>query len=89
MATRIQVVLDEGERELFRRRASREGLSLSAWLRRAGRRQVVAAETTQLRDVRDLKAFFAGCDARERGREPSWSKHLQTMARSRRQGTKA
>ena len=35
MATRIQVVVDEVEREAFREQAEREGVSLSAWLRAA------------------------------------------------------
>ena len=34
--TRVQVLLEEQERGQFRREAEREGLSLSAWLRRAG-----------------------------------------------------
>jgi len=34
--TRVQVLLEKQEREQFRREAEREGLSLSAWLRRAG-----------------------------------------------------
>jgi hypothetical protein len=32
---RIQVLVDAGQQEHFRRQAEREGLSLSAWLRRA------------------------------------------------------
>ncbi len=38
--TRIQVLLDEAEREEFRRQAEREGVSLSAWLRRAARERL-------------------------------------------------
>lgn len=32
MSIRVQVILDEQEREIFRWHALREGLSLSAWL---------------------------------------------------------
>ena len=46
MATRVQVILDEAEREAFRAIAEQEGLSLSAWLRQAGKDRL-AAKTQQ------------------------------------------
>ena len=42
MATRIQVIVEEAEREAFRSVAEQEGLSLSAWLRQAGKDRLVA-----------------------------------------------
>jgi hypothetical protein len=70
MATRIQVVVDEAEREAFRREAEREGLSLSAWLRELGRARV-AAERPKIRTVDEFHAFLDRLPARE-GDEPDW-----------------
>ena len=87
MATRIQVVLDEEERERFRRQAAREGMSLSAWLRQAGRERL---ETQGGEDVprtpEDLRVFFAECDRREQGSEPDWHEHRMVIERSIRGG---
>lgn len=69
-ATRIQVVVDEGEREAFRRQAEREGLSLSAWLRELGR-QRVEADRPKIRTVDELRAFLDRVPARS-GTEPDW-----------------
>jgi hypothetical protein len=79
---RVQVLVDEGEQEQFRRQAEREGLSLSAWLRRAGQERLGARRTRPLASVRDLKAFFRAADARETGREPEWEEHEAVIARS-------
>ncbi len=74
MTVRVQVLLTAEEREAFRAVAKKEGLSLSAWLRRAGQdRARDAAAGKRLRTAADLRAFFAECDARERSREPDWA----------------
>jgi hypothetical protein len=86
MTRRVQVLLDEVEREQFRRQAEREGLSLSAWLRRAGQEQLGAIQGRRLGSLRDLKAFFNAVDAREKGREPDWDEHQAVIARSRASG---
>ncbi|HZI98891.1 MAG TPA: hypothetical protein VFD41_15325 [Actinomycetales bacterium] len=83
MSVRIQVVLDARERELFRARAKAEGRSLSQWLRDAGRARIRATEGSVLRTPEDLKDFFADCDAREQGQEPSWDEHAAVIAASR------
>lgn len=70
MATRIQVVVDEAEREAFRRQAEREGLSLSAWLRQLGRERV-ASDRPKIRTVDDLRAFFDAIPDEE-GPEEDW-----------------
>ena len=88
MPVRVQVILDEAERERFRREAVREGLSLSAWMRRAARERLAAGKSARrLRTLDDLDAFFGECDARERGREPDWEEHRRVIERSRRAGT--
>jgi hypothetical protein len=86
MSTRVQVVMDEIEREAFRRAALREGLSLSDWLRRAARDRLAAAAPPTLSSTEDLRAFFAEIDARESGREPDWREHLEVIQESRASG---
>lgn len=84
---RVQVLMSTEERETFRRMAREEGLSLSAWLRRAGLERLEAAETRRRFDKpARLEAFFRECDAREPGTEPDWEEHLQVMLRSRKAG---
>jgi hypothetical protein len=83
---RVQVLLPEGEREQFRREAEREGVSLSAWLRRAGQDRLRSRQGRRISTVRELREFFREIDAREKGREPDWQEHLAVMARSRAAG---
>lgn len=86
MALRVQVIIDEEEKELFQRQAQTEGLSLSAWFRRAGKERLRRG-SPKLDSVEDLRAFFAACDAREKGRESDWDEHLSVIEASRRSGT--
>lgn len=86
MATRIQVVIDEVEREEFRRAAAREGLSLSDWLRRAARERLASRAQAGIRSVEDLRAFFAECRRRERGDEPDWEQHRAVIEDSKASG---
>jgi hypothetical protein len=84
---RIQVLLDPGEKEQFRRLAQERGLSLSAWLREAAlTRAVGESQALRLRSPRALRAFFAECDVREVGREPEWEEHLDVLETSKREG---
>lgn len=89
MSIRIQIVLDPTEREAYRRAASREGLTLSAWLRRAARERLRKAESRPISSPDDLRTFFQACDAREQGVEPDWADHLAVMDGSRRSGRTA
>lgn len=85
--SRIHIVIDQAERERFRRQAAREGKSLAAWLREAGRDKLAAAERqVRLDTVDELRAFFAACDAREPGREPDWEEHRRVIEQSIRSG---
>ena len=82
MSKRVQVILEEAERERFRQIAHDEGLSLSAWLREAGRQRADAARARKLRTVQDLRKFFARIDEREQGVEPDWNEHEAAIERS-------
>jgi len=86
-STRVQVIVDEAERETFRRLAEERGQSLSAWLREAGRRRE-AEQTARpaFSDAAALETFFAACDERETGREPDWEDHRERIERSRLEG---
>jgi len=85
--TRVQVLLDEDEKQKFERHARREGLSLSAWLREAGTTRLKNQSTARkIVNPADLRAFFAACDAEESGREPDWEEHLATLEHSKMHG---
>jgi hypothetical protein len=87
MATRVQVILEQHERDVFQRQAAREGLSLSGWLREAGRERLERHyQQARIRSAQELRAFFEACDAREAGEEPDWEEHLATIDRSRAEG---
>ena len=87
MTVRIQVLLSAEEREAFRRRAAGEGLSLSAWLREAGRDRLEEAKKRSRLDTPDtLREFFRVCDEREEGAEPDWEEHLRVIGTARRSG---
>jgi hypothetical protein len=86
MATRIQIVMDEVERDRFRQAASREGLSLSDWIRQAARSRLESSRRPAIESIEDLRRFFAECDDREHGAEPDWHEHRAVIDRSRAAG---
>ena len=87
MATRIHIILDEAEKERFRRQAELEGKSLAAWLRDAAREKLADDERrTQLDSVEALRAFFSECDRRETEAEPDWDEQRKLIERSARSG---
>lgn len=87
MTTKVQVLLDETEREAFREMAQREGLSLSAWLRKAGKEKLLAKKRHKIiYDKKSLRRFFKHCDALAKGQEPDWEDHLKVINRSRASG---
>lgn len=78
--TRIHIILDEAEKERFRRQAEREAKSLAEWLREAGRERLEAAERkSRLETLAELRGFFAECDARESEAEPTWEQHRRVI----------
>lgn len=82
MTSRIHIVVDEEEKERFRRQAAREGKSLSAWLREAARSRLARRQQPSLDEVEELRAFFEACDEREAGPEPDWKDHRRVIERS-------
>ena len=85
--TRIHLLVDEAEKERYRRHAERAGMSLGAWLRQAAREKLAAEDPgVRIGTAEELGAFFDACDARERGREPDWEEHRRVIERSRRSG---
>lgn len=83
MSKRVQVILEEEEREAFRKLAARKGLSLSAWLREAGRERLVADRSTvRIGSIEELHHFFSSIDEREEGVEPDWEQHKAVIERS-------
>jgi len=55
---RIHLVVDREEKERFRRLASREGRSLSDWLREAARARAASTAESGLEDPESLRAFL-------------------------------
>jgi hypothetical protein len=87
MTIKVQVLLDEVDREAFRAMAKREGLSLSAWLRKAGKEKLSAKEQSKpIYDKDSLERFFVDCDAQALGNEPNWEDHLKVITRSKSSG---
>lgn len=84
---RVQVIVDEMEREAFRRVAEQEGKSLSTWLREGALERLEARKTeTSIDSVAALMKFFKACRLREKEREPDWDAHLRVMEESRERG---
>ena len=72
---RVQVLLDPESRRLFQELAQREGLSLSAWLRRAGEERAERQQSISIQSAEELDDFFLECAEREVGDEPDWDDH--------------
>ncbi|HSY51741.1 MAG TPA: antitoxin [Thermoanaerobaculia bacterium] len=84
---RVQVLVEETEREAFRRMAEQEGKSLSGWLRESALERLEAAKAAaRISSAADLRRFFKACSLREKGREPDWQEHLKAMEASRETG---
>ena len=84
---RVQVLMKEKEREEFRSLAESSGMSLSAWLRRAGVEQADRQnQARRLGSPEALREFFDKCDEREQGHEPDWQEHERVIQASQRSG---
>lgn len=83
---RVQVVLDEEERTAFQEQARRESMSLSAWLRAAGRERLAARKSAGFGSTQELLGFFEECSRSEEGSEPDWEQHLAVLAAAQRSG---
>ena len=85
---RVQLVMSDEDRERFVDQARREGMSLSAWLRAAGRERLATRQGVEhFQSPEDVEAFFRLCAALDGPeREPDWKEHLWTISESRRRG---
>ena len=85
---RVQLIIPDEERDRFVHEARREGMTLSAWLRAAGRQRLKERERAEpFESPADVRAFFAACDTLEGSEsEPEWEDHLKVIAESRRGG---
>ena len=86
---RIQLILPDEDRDRFFHEAQKEGISLSEWLRRAGRDRATREVTLRrFSSAKEVATFFEDCSAMEEdGIEPDWEQHQSVIDTSRRQGT--
>ncbi len=82
---RVQLVIPDEDRARFVHQARSEGMTLSAWLRAAARRQLEEQQQSHPFEFpTDLEEFFSACDALEGPkREPDWQEHLAVIGESR------
>ncbi|NIP57063.1 MAG: ribbon-helix-helix protein, CopG family [Gemmatimonadetes bacterium] len=85
MTDRLEIEVDEAEKELFRGEAEREGLSLSGWLREAAR-QRLAASDSEHRGYRRRASGLLRRVRRQEGRESNWKAHRRMIESSLRSG---
>jgi hypothetical protein len=84
---RVQVLIEETEREAFRQVAEQEGKSLSGWIRESALDRLEATKAAaRVTSASDLRKFFKACSLREKGHEPDWQEHLKAMEESRETG---
>lgn len=84
---RVHLLMAAEDRAAYAAAAERAGVSLSEWLRGAARSRLERQQTSELRTVEQLDAFFAASDEAEGGgEEPDWEQHLAVMAESRGRG---
>ena|SRR5438105_3598538 len=84
---RVQVLIEAGEREAFRRAAEEAGKSLSGWIRDSALEKLDAVENaSHFKSAAELEKFFKACRSRENEREPDWREHLRVMRESRERG---
>ncbi len=86
---RVQFIIPDEDRDRFVHQATREGMTLSAWLRAAARERLAAQERRPpFESVADVDEFFRQCDEAEGvGTEHDWADHLRQIEASRRRGT--
>jgi len=87
MGGRIQVIVEEHEKQRFRAAAQRASMSLSSWLKRCAFLALEESETAAPCDIGGLRQFFDQCDAQEEGSEPDWSEQKHIIATSSSSGT--
>lgn len=85
---RVQLVMADDDRDRFVHQARQEGMSLSAWLRTAGRERLERLQSAKLfQSPEEVEAFFEACAALGGPEtEPDWDEHLRVMSESRSRG---
>lgn len=83
--TRVQIEIPDTDRERFVRQARREGMTLSAWLRAAGRARLEnQSHARPFASKEDAMAFFRACEDLDGPEvEPDWDEHLRVINASR------
>ena len=82
MSNRIQVVVANHEKEVFRAAAERAGMSLSSWLKHCATQVLDATDNKSPKNAEELHSFFKECDAREGGVEPDWAEQKRIIEQS-------
>ncbi|MCP4677132.1 MAG: hypothetical protein GY854_16785 [Deltaproteobacteria bacterium] len=83
MSTRVQVILEEHEKQTFRVAADRAGKSLSSWIKECVLSRLEASLERQApQNLNELRCFFEECDKREVGEEPDWIEYRHVITRS-------
>lgn len=74
---RVQIVMSDAERAIFKRQAEQEGLSFSAWIRAAARdRCEFRNRQAKFESADDVRAFFARHDSTlGPGSGPGWEEY--------------
>lgn len=88
MSVSVQVILDEKDVMRFKSQAMKESISLSAWLRDAGKQRIEISRQQRLTDPDALKRFFQQCNEREKGTEPNWQDQKRLIVGSYQAGNK-
>ena len=78
---RIQLILSDEERELFKAQAHREGKPLDEWLKAAACQRLGWTPTTaRSGKIEDLEAFFRKCDEIPGPEgEPDWEEYKKLI----------
>ncbi len=81
MSVRVQVILEEAEAAQFKHQAKKDSLSLSRWLKEAGKEKLAQKEIQRsLKDESSLKEFFESCDQLiDKGKESDWIEHKRLI----------
>jgi len=87
--SRIHFLVDGEDKLRWEGQASREGMSLGAWLREAAEARYQAARSdAPFESAEDVRSFFEHVDRTldPRPTEPDWEEHRRVLEASRRAG---
>lgn len=82
---RVQLVMADEDRDRYMEQAQREGMTFSAWLRRAARERFEERRSAaRFESPAEVREFFTTLEGPET--EPDWSEHLRVMGEARSRG---